>query len=87
MFFLDKDGHKREEVRIRWCDTDATTFRQAAIGMDDRLEDLPNSELPTDYRYMEKTPVVFGHYWMTGAPVLMAPDAACLDFSVAKKGT
>ena len=54
--------------------------------MDDRLADLPNSELPTDYWYLELTPVLFGHYWMTGAPALMAPNAACLDFSVARKG-
>jgi hypothetical protein len=84
--FLDKDGHKREEVRIRWWDAHATTFRKAAIGMDDRLEELPNSELPTDYRYMETTPVLFGHYWMTDAPAITASNAVCLDFSVAKKG-
>jgi hypothetical protein len=50
MSFLDKDRHKREEVRIRWWDANTTTFRKAAIGMDDRLKELPNSELPTDYR-------------------------------------
>jgi hypothetical protein len=54
--------------------------------MDDRLEELPNSELPTDYRYRETTPVLFGHYWMTGAPALTASNAACLDFSVANNG-
>jgi Calcineurin-like phosphoesterase len=31
--FFDKDGHKREEVRLRWWDQDATTFRKAAIGL------------------------------------------------------
>jgi hypothetical protein len=86
MFFLDKDGHKREEVRIRWWDVNATTFQKAALGMDDRLEELPNSELPTDYRYLATTPVLFGHYWMTGAPALTASNAACLDFSVANNG-
>ena len=86
LFFLDKDGHKREEVRIRWWDANATTFQKAALGMDDRLEELPNSELPTDYRYLETTPVLFGHYWMTGAPALTASNAACLDFSVANNG-
>jgi hypothetical protein len=34
--FFDKDGHKREEVRLRWWDQDATTFRKAALGMDGR---------------------------------------------------
>ena len=86
IFFLDKDGHKREEVRIKWWEKAATTFRKAAIGMDDRLEELPNTELPIDYRYLECIPVLFGHYWMNGKPVLTASNAACLDFSVAKNG-
>jgi hypothetical protein len=40
IFFLDKDGHKREEVRIRWWDANATTFRRAALGMDDKGQPL-----------------------------------------------
>ena len=86
MFFLDKDGHKREEVRIRWWDANATTFRKAAIGMDDRLEELPDVELPREFRYFGSLPVLFGHYWMNGEPTLTASNAACLDFSVAKQG-
>ena len=34
MSFKDKDGHTRQDVRLRWWDSDATTFRKAAIGMD-----------------------------------------------------
>jgi hypothetical protein len=30
--------------------------------------------------------VFFGHYWLNGSPGITAPNAACLDFSVAKKG-
>lgn len=86
MDFLDKSGHKRQDVRIRWWDPRATTFKQAAIGMDDRLGELPDVELPIDFRYMEGTPVLFGHYWMEGEPTIMFPNAACLDFSVARKG-
>jgi hypothetical protein len=84
--FLDKDGHKREEVRLRWWDQNATTFRQAALGMDGREDELPDSLLPTDYRYYERTPVFFGHYWLTDRPQITAANAACLDFSVAKEG-
>ena len=84
--FLDKDGYKRHEVRIRWWDNNATTFRRAAIGFDDRLADLPDTELPVDFRYATDVPVFFGHYWMNGTPALTAPNAACLDFSVAKQG-
>jgi hypothetical protein len=40
--FFDKDGHKREEVRLRWWDQDATTFRKAALGLDGRESELPD---------------------------------------------
>jgi hypothetical protein len=86
MSFLDASGHKRQDVRIRWWDPCATTFKQAAIGMDDRLDDLPDVELPIDFRYMESTPVLFGHYWMEGEPTITFSNAACLDFSVARNG-
>jgi Calcineurin-like phosphoesterase len=86
MSFLDASGNKRHDVRIRWWDSHATTFKQAAFGMDDRIEELPDVELPIDYRYMESKPVLFGHYWMEGEPTITFPNAACLDFSVARKG-
>ena len=86
MSFLDKGGHKRQDVRLRWWDPLATTFRQAAIGMDDQLEDLPDVQLPIDFRCRESTPVLFGHYWMEGEPTIAYPTVACLDFSVARNG-
>jgi hypothetical protein len=84
--FLDKDGHERKEVRLRWWNQDATTFRKAALGLDGREDELPDTELPRDFRYHESTPVFFGHYWLNGSPAITAPNAACLDFSVAKEG-
>ena len=86
LHFSDKDGHKREEVRLRWWDQNATTFRKAALGMEGREHELPYTRLPTDYRYHEAKPVFFGHYWLKGPPGITAPNAACLDFSVAKEG-
>ena len=62
--FFDKDGHRREEVRLRWWDQNATTFRKAALGMDGREDEIPDSRLPKDYRYHEGKPVFFGHYWL-----------------------
>ena len=84
--FVDKDGHRREEVRLRWWDQNATTFRKAALGMEGRESEIPDSKLPTDYAYHERKPVFFGHYWLKGQPLITAPNAACLDFSVAKEG-
>ena len=68
--FSDKDGSERREVRIKWWDPDATTFRKAAIGVDDRLAGLPDLDLPVDFIYRENKPVLFGHYWMNGEPKL-----------------
>jgi hypothetical protein len=84
--FFDKEGHKREEVRLRWWDQDATTFRKAALGLEGREDELPDSKLPRDFRYLESKPVFFGHYWLNDRPRITASNAACLDFSVAKKG-
>jgi hypothetical protein len=84
--FPDKDGEMRKEVRLRWWDQDATTFRRAALGMDGRVDEIPDSRLPTDFRYHEGKPVFFGHYWLKDRPEITAPNAACLDFSVAKEG-
>jgi hypothetical protein len=41
--FCDKDGHKREEVRLRWWDQNATTFRQAALQMDGMDDEIANT--------------------------------------------
>ena len=54
--------------------------------MEGRENEIPDSRLPTDYRYHESKPVFFGHYWLKDQPLITAPNAACLDFSVAKKG-
>src|SRR5258708_37358824 len=39
-------GHRREEVRLLWWDQNATTFRKAALGMDGREDEIPDSRLP-----------------------------------------
>jgi hypothetical protein len=84
--FRDKQGHTRHEVRLRWWDPGATTLRKAALGMEGREESLPDLPVTTDYHYVEKIPVFFGHYWLRGTPVISSDYAACLDFSVAKQG-
>jgi hypothetical protein len=84
--FQDKDGHLRHEARFRWWDPAATTFRTAALGMEDRQHVLPDYPVPADFAYFDATPVLFGHYWMRGEPHLLSPRASCLDFSVAKGG-
>jgi hypothetical protein len=84
--FRDKEGHERRHVRQRWWDADAKSFRDAAIRMDDDIGELPDEPIPDTYRYSAETPVIVGHYWMTGQPFIAHPFATCVDFSVAKSG-
>lgn len=84
--FKDKQGDVRHEVRLRWWDPDATSFRIAALGMDGDEETLPDLPVTTEYQYRDTIPVFFGHYWLKGTPIIPGSNTACLDFSVAKEG-
>ena len=86
--FLDKDEHVRHNVRIRWWESQASTYRDLAIMPDEIRERLPAIPLVTDSRtpYDNAKPVFFGHYWMTGKPKMQTPTAACVDYSAAKDG-
>lgn len=82
--FFDKDGTKRDKVRLRWWRGDASTWRDVAMSVPDP-DAIPDRALPDHVRshtYPEGAkPVLFGHYWLTGAPRLQAPNALCLDYS------
>jgi hypothetical protein len=85
--FVDNDGHTRRHVRVRWWDTEATTYRSAALLAPHERERLPDEELPAHARIgVEGTPVFFGHYWLTGSPRVESERCACVDFSVANGG-
>ena len=87
MSFHHESGHERREARIKWWDPQATTFRTAALGMDGRESELPADPIGDDFRYCDAVPVFFGHYWLKGEPEIVAPNAVCLDYSVAQNGT
>lgn len=87
--FRDKDGNIRHHIRIRWWDQSATTYRAAFMGPDSALTHIPEDEVSGDHliEYSEHEPPVFlGHYWLEGTPAPLAPNIACLDYSVAKPG-
>ena len=86
MSFHHESGHERREERIKSWDPQATTFRTAALGMDGRESELPADPIGDDFRYCDAVPVFFGHYWLKGEPEIVAPNAVCLDYSVAKNG-
>lgn len=88
-FFRDKDGTRRDHVRLQWWNAAAPTWREVAISVPDP-GDLPDSPLPDALRAQsypaDARPVFFGHYWLSGAPVLQARNALCLDYSAGKDG-
>jgi hypothetical protein len=84
--FFDKDGHARHEVRIRWFDADARTYQEAFLGPETARSHIPEDPIGADHllQYSHSDPPVFiGHYWLTTEPELLAPNVACLDYSVA----
>lgn len=87
--FTDKDGTQRHHIRIRWWDASATRYRQAFMGPADAATHIPDDPIEgdhlVDYGATER-PVFLGHYWLVGNPAPLAPNVACLDYSVAKPG-
>ncbi|MBF9034271.1 metallophosphoesterase [Rhodobacterales bacterium HKCCE2091] len=87
--FRDKDGTWRDRVRIAWWNRDPGTWQAFSISVDDP-EGLPDGAPPDHLRpdgYAETAPpVFFGHYWLSGPPVLQAPNALCLDYSAGRDG-
>ena len=86
--FQDKDGITRHRVRSRWWDHNATTYPLAAMLDETTCRALPNDRIPEHARIGDETgkPTFIGHYWLTGAPALLSPTTACVDYSVAKGG-
>jgi hypothetical protein len=86
--FRDKDGHQRNQIRIKWWqDPSSSTYRNYSL-ID--LPDLPEAKIELDefasyYNHLQK-PVFFGHYWLEGNPTLYRENVCCLDYSVAKAG-
>lgn len=87
--FADKEGKIRDHVRIAWWNAAPRHWRDIALSVPDPAS-LPTSPLKpgmqvTTYANDEK-PVFFGHYWLTGTPVLQSANALCLDYSAGKDG-
>ncbi len=87
-FFLDKDGIRRQNVRVRWWDESATTYLAAAILPEAARNALPEAAIPEQARIPvgPGKPVFFGHYWMTGTPSPLSLTAACVDYSAGNGG-
>lgn len=87
--FFDKDGNERHHVRVKWWQNGPASWPDIAMSVPDSTQ-LPTSPVPGEliqqaYPATAK-PVFFGHYWLTGDPILQAPNALCLDYSAGKDG-
>jgi hypothetical protein len=86
--FPDKDGNRRHHIRMKWWDATAKTYLETYLGPDTALTHIPDDPIDADHliEYSREAPPVFvGHYWMDGEPKMLAPNVACLDYSVAAK--
>ena len=85
--FYDKDGVRREYIRVKWWADNPATWQEIAMSVP-KPEQLPAGR--PEHGILERSyspdapPVFFGHYWLTGAPCLQAPNALCLDYSAGK---
>lgn len=90
LFFTDKDGTKRTEIRTKWWeDPSKMTYRSISIEPLDILPEQPVdlTELKSlDFYKNNDKKVFFGHYWLKGTPAIYGDNICCLDYSVAKGG-
>ncbi len=86
--FFDKSGYERHHIRMGWWLYGAKTWKEVARSVPD-ASNLPDGEIPSSaakFVYQDTKPVFFGHYWLTGTPIIEAPYALCLDYSAGKEG-
>jgi hypothetical protein len=90
LFFTDKDGAIRTEIRIKWWENPSQmTYKSISV---EPIKDLPEQPIDlsklqsTDYYNDKDKSVFFGHYWLQGEPSLYKENVCCLDYSVAKDG-
>lgn len=86
--FLDKDGHERRSVRIRWWDERCSSYSKLALMPEESRRALPDVAVSEANRpaYDQRKPVFFGHYWLQGQPVLQSAKMACVDYSAGSGG-
>jgi hypothetical protein len=85
--FRDKYGIGRNRVRVRWWAEEGTTYSSAAMLSPAERAELPDLPIPEHARVEPVVkPTFFGHYWLTGEPVLQSNRAVCVDYSAGNGG-
>ncbi|MFM7058567.1 MAG: hypothetical protein ACKO2P_16760 [Planctomycetota bacterium] len=88
---LDREGHSRGRARIRWYEEPG--LRSCGAYLFPAVEHpelgevgVPSTVRPCPYP-ADAPPLFFGHYWLAApTPAPLAPNLACLDYSVARGG-
>jgi hypothetical protein len=88
--FTDHSGHHRTRARLRWwLDARETPWRELAFLPQETRAQLP-AVAPQQLEHAgypaAAPPVFIGHYWLSGPPAPLAPNVACVDYSVARRG-
>ena len=92
LVMTDPEGSPRRHIRARWFESPhGRTYRDYAMTPDDRFPEaiIPRESIPEDFvpYGRHERPIFVGHYWMRGdRPSRLAPNVACLDWSVAREG-
>jgi hypothetical protein len=86
--FLDHNGIPRKEIRVRWWDESANTYRKAALVPSGERDQIPDLPLPPDVVLgaTSDVPTFVGHYWLSGTPMIQNPTTAVLDYGAGKNG-
>jgi hypothetical protein len=86
--FFDHGGTERFDVRTKWWQEAARSYRDVAIVGSNQEHRMPEIDIVEGYlgTPVMGSPVFIGHYWMEGTPHLLSPKVACLDWSAAKAG-
>jgi hypothetical protein len=85
-YFHDGYGIRRYQVRRRWWDASAVTYRRAALLPESEANQLPDDPLPSSVffpvNYSRTT--LFGHYCLTHSPPRLSNHFGCVDTCAAK---
>lgn len=79
---MDRLGHRRSEVRLRWWESEFASFKEAALAPTHIVERIPETgPLRLETVPYEGIPVFFGHYGLDLRPRLLGANIGCVDFS------
>jgi Calcineurin-like phosphoesterase len=94
-FLRDKEQNTRTKMRLRWwLSARGRTYRDLCMPLPNQTDNVPHEVVPGSVEALcpgyadDAPPLFFGHYWLPfeEKAELIAPNVACLDYSVAKDG-